>query len=114
MNPEVKELWLEALRSGEYEQGTRYLNSDGKFCCLGVLCEVALRVNPLLVKVEVRQDSYFSITEYDDRKGFLPASVKEWAGLDSNNPRVLDGRLSELNDGGTSFQVIADLIENNL
>lgn len=34
-------LWIDALRSGEYEQGSGALQTrDGKFCCLGVLCDV--------------------------------------------------------------------------
>ena len=41
MNKEVKQAWIKALRSGEYEQGTGYLRSeDNKFCCLGVLCDI--------------------------------------------------------------------------
>src|SRR5688572_11113721 len=33
-----RKLWVEALRSGKYEQGTGQLaNGDGGFCCLGVL-----------------------------------------------------------------------------
>lgn len=31
--------WLEALRSGKYEQGVGSLYEDGKYCCLGVACE---------------------------------------------------------------------------
>ena len=33
------EIWIEALESGEYKQGLCYLNSDDKFCCLGVLAD---------------------------------------------------------------------------
>jgi hypothetical protein len=40
MNPEWKEKWVEALESGEYEQGQGCLNGSGKFCCLGVLCDL--------------------------------------------------------------------------
>lgn len=44
MNPEVKALWLNALRSGEYQQGTGKLKQtyggDQRYCCLGVLCDL--------------------------------------------------------------------------
>lgn len=30
--------WVEALRSGEYEQGKRFLKADDAYCCLGVAC----------------------------------------------------------------------------
>lgn len=33
--------WVEALESGKYKQGTLWLKADGKYCCLGVLCELA-------------------------------------------------------------------------
>ena len=42
MTPELKQKWLDALRNGKYKQGESYLrNRDNKYCCLGVLCEVA-------------------------------------------------------------------------
>jgi hypothetical protein len=48
MNPEVKALWLDALRSGEYKQGQgrlRKTEDDGTFsyCCLGVLCDLYIK-----------------------------------------------------------------------
>jgi len=40
MTPENKATWLEALRSGRYEQITSALHADGAYCCLGVAVEV--------------------------------------------------------------------------
>jgi hypothetical protein len=41
VNKELEDAWVEALRSGEYEQGTGCLKStEGQYCCLGVLGEV--------------------------------------------------------------------------
>ena len=37
---ELKDKWLEALRSGEYSQTTETLKDENGFCCLGVLCDV--------------------------------------------------------------------------
>lgn len=44
---EIKDKWLEALKSGEYVQGTTFLKDASYYhidkvthCCLGVLCEV--------------------------------------------------------------------------
>ncbi|MEK6860522.1 MAG: hypothetical protein AABY07_00995 [Nanoarchaeota archaeon] len=39
MNPELKQNWVDALRSNRYEQGNLYLTNRGMFCCLGVLCD---------------------------------------------------------------------------
>lgn len=42
LDPEVKAKWVEALRSGRYKQGQHVLQTpDGKFCCLGVYCDIA-------------------------------------------------------------------------
>lgn len=38
---ETFQKWLEALRSGKYLQGTGYLCHQEKYCCLGVLADVA-------------------------------------------------------------------------
>lgn len=32
--------WVRALRSGKFKQGRMYLEADGKYCCLGVLCKI--------------------------------------------------------------------------
>lgn len=41
MDAQLKQKWVEALRSGKYEQGRGQLFDDGKYCCLGVFCQVA-------------------------------------------------------------------------
>lgn len=45
MNKEFVRKWIKALRSGEYEQGEKFLKQVGDktvHCCLGVACEVAV------------------------------------------------------------------------
>ena len=38
--------WLKALRSGKYQQGKGSLNpAIGKFCCLGVACDITIPEN---------------------------------------------------------------------
>jgi hypothetical protein len=92
MDAELKAKWVAALRSGEYVQGTAYLESDGKFCCLGVLCRVASIPIPF-------ETPYLQDDTIIDRK------VQE--------------TLADKNDGLTiafplSFAQIADYIEANL
>jgi hypothetical protein len=43
----------------------------------------------------------------------LPLSVVEWSGVGEGNPLVNDGdsSLAKLNDGGSTFNEIADVIE---
>lgn len=42
MDAEIKEKWVEKLRSGEYQQcqNTLYKPASNTYCCLGVLCDI--------------------------------------------------------------------------
>lgn len=121
MNPEIKAQWISALRGGEYEQAQGMLHDpvNNEFCCLGVLCDLAVKAG---VPVEVT-DAAGEKTAYDDNEDTLPESVRLWAGLGSDNPRVVrfeggedeyEDTLAEINDRGTTFEEIADLIEDQL
>lgn len=112
MNPEVKTLWLEALRSGDYKQATGALNRMGVGqCCLGILCEVAVAQGfPLLVEAVEPYNGEQRVM-YNQELGLLPPEVRAWAGVDS----CASGRLIEMNDDlKKNFSEIADWIEANL
>jgi hypothetical protein len=122
MKTDVKNDWLTALRSGEYEQGYGTLcRYDGdelgtRYCCLGVLCELALAAGVVTRVPEDGSTRYVAVAApVDGEIGYLPHAVRDWAGLDDINP-VIDGRsLSSYNDGGLhSFTEIAELIETYL
>lgn len=116
MDATVKAQWLAALRSGEYRQGVGALNKDGKFCCLGVLCDLAAKAG--VVETEIDPDGY---TRYDDFTGSLPPAVKFWSGVKGDfghlPERIIVNeadcrQLSDLNDSAeASFTQIADIIE---
>ena len=122
MNPEIKERWLKALRSGEYKQGTGWLQMDGKYCCLGVLC--AIVADEIDLPVEERTDvTNATIVTYgrpnDKTDTDLPNKVVEYVGLGSSDPVVevatdYKRTLSNLNDNGMTFLEIADIIEREL
>lgn len=131
MNPEIKKEWVAALRSGEYKQGTRYLHrtySDGDvFCCLGVLCELAVKAGQVSSRPVGLAFQYGSQEEPADGESraslsVLPSAVVKWTGLKEGNPHVkfkLHGTMDEhslawLNDGGATFEEIAQAIEENL
>lgn len=113
MNQRIKSLWVEKLRSGEYEQGRHQLKSGNKFCCLGVLCNIYLKENGKEWDIEENGWSGFLL---------LPPDVRIWAGLPDINPEVscsfVNGpenrKLSSLNDTGASFLQIANWIEASL
>lgn len=119
MNKKIKKLWLEALRSRKYKQGDGYLkDKDGKFCCLGVLCDIYAEKMGLEWEMD---DSFDSAYRFIDQQAYLPKKVQEWAGLEHLGGVVLgedkdgdDVDLTHLNDGGRKFYQIARIIEEKL
>jgi len=111
MNPQIKQKWVDALRSGEYQQTQERLRKEDGFCCLGVLCDLYIKENN--VEWEINEvDGYF----YEKNSAVLPPSVVGWAGVEDSNPYVNGGigTLSGLNDKGFTFNEIAGLIEEHL
>lgn len=126
MRQKVKKKWVEALRSGDYEQGQERLVRDGKYCCLGVLCDLAEQEGVVVRRTGgLFQDPNYA---YDDSSIVLPKVVQKWAGLKDGMfkgekshgeaPHVtISGEvrpLSDHNDNGKDFIVIADAIERDL
>jgi hypothetical protein len=105
MRERIKKLWIEALRSGEYEQTSGTLRDAGEnneyaYCCLGVL-----------EKIRCDEQGVRRFPQLD----VLTEKTMLWAGLDDRNPNLPDGRsLAELNDDGMSFKSIANRIEKHL
>lgn len=130
MQKDVRDRWVKALRSGDYEQGSGYLCKENKYCCLGVLNDV--QGNDFVLENGVRQ--YYNITEkaqsavttvrkyydIDDRAQYSVTLNEGWLesqGLESHDVM----RLWPMNDGRNasgehiySFSDIADFIEENV
>jgi hypothetical protein len=119
-NKELVKQWIEALRSGNYQQ-TQYklrergLNSDS-YCCLGVLCEIA---KPLLSLEEGN-----SLEKYLNVGGYPPEEVLKLLGqnfdIEDDNYKCISVQIEDkgfiavhsLNDAyNKSFAEIADLLE---
>lgn len=100
MHAEIAEKWIAALESGEYEQGKGALEAKGKFCCLGVLCAIAPKeiVNR---KEESNVWDGSTFTKYDGYDNFLPQSVREWAGIRTDN-----GEISETDGYGDNLSLV--------
>jgi hypothetical protein len=111
MNPQIKQKWVSALRSGEYQQTQERLRKEDGFCCLGVLCDLYIKENN--VEWEIDEDDMY---RYEKHFTVLPPSVVEWAGVEDSNPYVNGGigTLSGLNDRGSTFEQIAYVIEEQL
>lgn len=116
MNPDIKAQWVAALRSGEYKQGQRALSHSGRYCCLGVLCELAVKAGA--IERVTRTDGTY-LYGSGENGWLLPSEVVDWAGVGSGNPRANGHELFAYNDGVAgvrrhTFTEIADLIEEHL
>ena len=131
MNNEVKSMWVSALRSGEYTKTTGVLcKNDLKtgelcFCALGVLCNLWHNTVGKDMGSEGWQHvPYKTIYQMGQSTGSLPWDVREWAGLNEQDPRIvwIDSEgfeavatVSEFNDThNKTFLELADLIEQYL
>lgn len=120
MNETIKERWLSALRSNKFPQTKEHLKDNNGFCCLGVLCEIAVEDGVIAPPIK---DPVTLEWLYENEGGTLPLKVMEWAEISDENPYVEyieDGvshydSLSELNDSkNKNFTQIADIIEREL
>lgn len=135
MKKEIADLWVAALRSGEYTQAKYKLRTkrdaepDG-FCCLGVLSDLYLNIadNPTAKWVPDLGGIVAFAADGQSDEGFLIDPVKNWAGLISDagsmhaipDTKLLGthaawkpmySKLTVCNDNGISFADIADFIE---
>jgi hypothetical protein len=100
LDPALKARWVRALRSGRYRQGAEaLLTVDGSYCCLGVLAKIQ-RCNFSAVPVDM----------LDSSSPLREALAKYAGGLSEEDQDTLAG----MNDGGASFDEIADYIEEKL
>lgn len=101
---EDRRRWIEALRSGEYTQTRGALKTDFGYCCLGVACNT-IHPNGWEKAGGRYQFSYLGITA----SVYLPKPLRDKLNLSL----IEEGKLSHMNDeGGASFQQIADYLES--
>lgn len=114
MKREIADIWTKALRSGEYGQCRGNLSDGKNFCCLGVLCDIAVKNG---VDVLITTEEWDNHIQYDGEAICPPNSVLEWAGFMKNNNGARYDEyttLWELNDClGKSFAEIADVIDKH-
>lgn len=125
MSPELKAEWVAALRSGKYEQGRLYLNRDGKYCCLGVLCELAgVKKDSFASAVHESGVVTYIFSDEEQLTDFLGTEFMQALGLERDTVSELagmnDGWEEDLGDSEIvitdqrSFAEIADVIEERL
>ena len=108
MNPEDKERWVKALRSGKYKQGKGRLYDGRKYCCLGVLC----RTEGLRSRDQEDYPGYRSFSfEGESMDTNLSFPFIRYLGITEDQAN----HCVTMNDAdGKSFNQIADWIEENL
>lgn len=109
MNPELKAKWIADLRANPDLQGRMYLRStDGKFCCIGRLCEV------MGVEFDHGRKGYVFTSGEEGfafvRNSQIPTPLIERFDLSEKEQDILVGK----NDASLTFAEIADWIEENL
>jgi hypothetical protein len=136
MNSQVKEKWIDALRSGKYEQGSEKLRGYEGYCCLGVLCDLYAQeqnkewdFRGYSENSEEESPDKMDYWYFDGESEFLPDSVREWAGMAVSNPLVRVDvspedyedewfwtpyemiEIANLNDSGYTFEELSKLIQ---
>jgi hypothetical protein len=107
MRKEIADEWVAALP--HYQQGKKQLCTGELYCCLGVLCELAIKHGVT---------KKHGMTQYGKglvwRDNYLPSEVQEWAGMNSSDGTLMGEKaLADLNDEGMPFEEIAKVIEKN-
>lgn len=121
MKQHIKREWVKRLNSGMYPQGYSRLRRDveGKafYCCLGVLCEMAMEAGVVIrgdengdVQKGVRRYTSVAEPETDFASLYLPQAVADWAELGDSEQK----NLGWMNDQGCTFDYIASCIEKDL
>jgi hypothetical protein len=116
-------LWIEALESGEYEQGTGLLEyvEEGsevtRRCCLGVLCRVAVNNGLDLPQTRLQRrnssEVMVSLTGFGGNMvtGALPNEVYQW--MPGLRKSLVEIGLINMNDSqGKTFVEIASHLRN--
>ena len=106
--------WLAELRSGKYKQNVGGLCRNGKFCCLGVICDLySKQAGAVITSIT----GYDTIISYDGLSAVLSERIKKYIGLRHLNGAAKEfasDSLAAFNDSGAySFKDIAKIVEED-
>lgn len=142
MRADIREQWMEELRSGNYQQGSGELHLvkpvgydvyEERYCCLGVLCLMGVRAGA----IDSDRTNEDNLVYYEGEGVYLPQKVIDWAGIKFEGERMFtdskveeargvltagtreaayrDSKsLSAMNDSLVPFDEIADVIRNEV
>jgi hypothetical protein len=122
VNKERVQLLVDALRSGEFVQGTgglrqHYSNRPMTYCCLGVATDIALRHGLEVPEIGVGDPSDWSGQPWGQPFQVMCPTVADWYGFKHGNPELVGERgvtsqAATWNDQRhANFATIADMFE---
>ena len=116
MNERIKQKWIKRLRSDKYEQGEGKLKSNDKYCCLGVLCEIAVEEGIAEWREYNNKNYIISSIDTNISDTSLTRQLRGWAGIEVDDGLMLIAHNDKTFDlePGFSFNEIAQLIEDYL
>jgi hypothetical protein len=104
MNPQLKQSWVGALRSGAYRQAFGHLRVSTEFgvrhCAMGVLYDL----------IAPPPDPFDETAGEDWLSPFMPEARLAAAGVSQYQQRLI----ASLNDHGSTFEQIADIVERDM
>lgn len=88
MKTVIKNKWIDALLSDDYEQTTgqlgRYADSGpDKYCCLGVLCDIMLDDDAAPVRLDERNGPWRDIKFNEGQGSVLPYELAAYLGVEA-------------------------------
>lgn len=134
LDADLKQQWVDALRSGEYKQGMEgnLRSKDDEFCCLGILCDLI----PGVEWDDLGPGAYSAVVTWQHEEparrnsALVPDSLAAQLGLsreyrgdepicngdhcDYGRYTQVQRHLAAMNDRGYSFDEIAGWIERNV
>ncbi len=106
MDQQIKQLWVDALRSGDYKQGRLALRTeDDRFCVMGVLCNIHAQHYPKIAATCKVKGEYLEFCEA------APKLVIEWAQLTKGEAY---GLVYKNDTNMQTFEQLANYIEEKL
>lgn len=108
--------WVDALRSGNYQQGRLVLHQGNRFCCLGV-CRDVLGAKWVDDKVNGKSRAGVYVSQFGEETVLnlehLPNAIGTFLFGEPYDDQAEDvqQQLIEFNDNGVPFAEIADWIE---
>jgi hypothetical protein len=107
--------WIDALRSGQYQQDTCRLQSDKGFCCLGVACKALIRKNNLDFDTYIDEKGRHHAVIMGAMPIQQPSAPKWLTQIEGDFSDKTGVNLTRLNDQWNlrdkTFEYVADLLE---